>query len=534
MRAADIIATRLYQAGCRFAFGIPGGEVLTIIDALETAGIRFILTKHENAGAFMAEGTYHASGAPAILVGTIGPGIANAVNGIANASQEHIPLIVISGCVDPAEQLTYTHQVFDHAAVLGPLCKATFQAVAGACDVMIDKAIAIATDARRGPVHIDLPIAVALSEHARPARIMRRPLASAGPKADHDLAQAQQLFSQAKKPVLLVGADALVQPDAAEAITAFARRHRVPVITSYRGKGVFDEGDELSLGGHGLSPRSDKVILGVLAESDLVILAGYDPIEMRAGWKDPWESGRAIEFVAEANTHYMHQAAFSWVCSIAAGLAGLTDVPRASPAWSDGSFAAARRQLDDQFGRQEAWGPSNALLTIRAACPADTVLTLDSGAHRILASQMWRCSEPNTLLQSTGLCTMGCALPLALGYKLAKPERPVVALMGDACLDMTIGELASLRDLQVPVVVIVFVDGSLSLIEMKQRSSGFENRAVDFQKSDYAAIARAYGGRGVSVASEGELNDALKAALGANIFSLIAVQIPQRAYDGLI
>ncbi len=139
--AADIIARRLFDAGCRHAFGIPGGEVLTLMDALSGAGIKFILTKHENSAGFMAEGTFHSNGAPGVLVATLGPGVANAVTVIANAMQDRVPLIFLTGCVDPADALTYTHQVFDHRAMLAPITKASFTVVDDVVDVVIDKAV---------------------------------------------------------------------------------------------------------------------------------------------------------------------------------------------------------------------------------------------------------------------------------------------------------------------------------------------------------------------------------------------------------
>ena len=106
LRAADVLARTLFEAGCRHAFGMPGGEVLTLIDALERAGIRFVLCRHENAAGFMAEGVHHRDGAPAILVGTLGPGLLNGINVVANAMQDRVPLIVLSGCVDEAEALS--------------------------------------------------------------------------------------------------------------------------------------------------------------------------------------------------------------------------------------------------------------------------------------------------------------------------------------------------------------------------------------------------------------------------------------------
>ena len=160
-RAADVLARRLYAAGCRHAFGMPGGEVLTLLDAFVRAGIEFHLAKHENAGGFMAEGTWHMSGAPAVLLATIGPGLTNAVNVVANASQDRVPLIVISGAIEVSEAATYTHQVVDHRAILKSLVKGSYELTAGAAGAIADKAVNVAMDMRPGPVHIDVPIAVA-------------------------------------------------------------------------------------------------------------------------------------------------------------------------------------------------------------------------------------------------------------------------------------------------------------------------------------------------------------------------------------
>jgi acetolactate synthase I/II/III large subunit len=148
---ADVIAQKLFEAGCRHAFGIPGGEVLTIMDALVRAGITFTLAKHENAAGFMAEGVHHATSAPAILLATVGPGVANAVNVIVNAHQDRVPLVVLTGCVDDAEGISYTHQVFDQQALLRPITKGTFRAVADGSDIVVDKAMSMARNGRLVP-----------------------------------------------------------------------------------------------------------------------------------------------------------------------------------------------------------------------------------------------------------------------------------------------------------------------------------------------------------------------------------------------
>ncbi|MBO6563087.1 MAG: hypothetical protein JJ959_21260, partial [Nisaea sp.] len=188
------------------------------------------------------------------------------------------------------------------------------------------------------------------------------------------------------------------------------------------------------------------------------------------------------------------------------------------------------------FRVDEEWGPAAIVDTVRRHLPADGIATCDSGAHRILLSQVWRCHQPRGLLQSTGLCTMGCALPLGIGAQLAAPGRPVVAFSGDAGLEMALGELSTLRDLKLPLTIIVFVDASLALIELKQRRDQRPNIGVDFDETDFPAVARAYGGDGHWAESRAELESALGEALapGRDRFSLIACRIPRQSYDGRI
>jgi acetolactate synthase I/II/III large subunit len=530
---ADVIAQKLFDAGCRHAFGIPGGEVLTIMDALLRVGITFTLAKHENAAGFMAEGVHHATGAPTILLATVGPGIANAVNVIANAHQDRVPLVVLTGCVDEGDSISYTHQVLDHQALLRPITKGTFRAVADGSDIIVDKALSITSDGRPGPVHIDIPISVAKQTHRPIKPHVRGPPTRSRPAEDATLQQARHLFRSSQEPVIVAGVDVINERGAASLLRTFAERHHVPVLTTYKAKGVLPEDHPLCLGGHGLSPLADKYVLPYLRASDCILSVGYDPIEMRIGWRDPWAPDKAIEFAAEVNRHDMHHAQHAWRCGIADGLAaldlGLT--PR-----STGPSARAvqlRADLKKAFSARGDWGPDIAFDVLRKAVPRDAVATADSGAHRILLSQQWECYRERGLLQSSALCTMGCALPLAAGYKFAAPDTPVLAVMGDAGLEMVAGELATLRDLKLPVIICVMVDRSLTLIEMKQRGSQLPNAGVDFGATDFVAVARAFGGHGASVADPTSLRREVAAALKrTDVFTLLAIEIGTRAYEG--
>ncbi len=533
LRAADVLARRLYAAGCRHAFGMPGGEVLTLIDALTQAGIQFSLAKHENAAGFMAEGVHHIDGAPAILVATVGPGAMNGVNVVANAEQDRVPLIVLTGSVDAHEAETYTHQVLDHRKVFDPITKATFTLTPEAADVTTDKALGIATEGRNGPVHIDVPISVADAPavDCGAYRAAASPVAPAGA----DLATARSWLAEAERPLIVGGLDVLYDNSAA-ALADFAETFQIPVITSYKAKGVLDESHPLALGGAGLSPLADKHLLPLIQSADLILCVGYDPIEMRTGWRDPWDTSRqrVIDIHAAPNHHYMHQAGLSFVADTGATLSALAHGITPRPTWPDGAPTKTRAALAQAFPKDEDWGPAAVIDTCRQVLPADTVATVDSGAHRILLSQMWDCPTPRTLLQSSALCTMGCAVPLAIGAKLAAPERPVISFSGDAGFLMVAGEMATVAEMGLAPIFVVFVDASLALIELKQRQRQLPNAGVDFAGHDFAAIGQAFGGTGVTVRSRAELAAALDAALNSDRFTVIGAEIAPRAYDGRI
>ncbi|MGI9406267.1 MAG: thiamine pyrophosphate-binding protein, partial [Hyphomicrobiaceae bacterium] len=532
-RAADVLARRLHDAGCRYAFGIPGGEVLTLVDALTRAGIQFVLAKHENSAGFMAEGIYHRTGAPGILVATLGPGVANAINVVANAEQDRVPLIFLTGCVDEDEVLTYTHQVFDHQQLLRPITRASLRLIAKNADVVADRAVRQATGARPGPVHVDVPISTALepavsSDGARPPRP-----AAAGPVAGPDLTQARRWLEDAERPLVMAGLEVL--SDGAEGdLQKLVTQLNAPLITTYKAKGVLAEEHPLAMGGAGLSPIADDVLMPLVREADVIVAAGYDPIEMRTGWRQPWDVSRqhVIELTAHPNDHDMHAASLTFVGNVAAGLQALMPEQAPSGRWTSGKPESVKAALTEKFSGGKNWGPATAIATARRVLPDKTIAAVDSGAHRILLSQMWTCTEPRTLLQSTGLCTMGCGVPLALGAKIAEPERPCVAFTGDAGLLMILGELASAAELNLAIIVVVFVDRSLALIDMKQRQRQLQNAGVDFKHTDFSAVGEALGGRGVSVDSTETLETALTEALQAKTFTVIAVEIDREAYDG--
>ncbi len=533
-RAADLLAQRLFEAGCRHAFGMPGGEVLTLVDALEQAGIAFHLAKHENAAGFMAEAVHHRDGAPAILVATLGPGAMNGINVVANAFQDRVPMIVLTGCVDADEALTYTHQVMDHAQVYRSITKGTFCLTAKGADIIADKAVSLATQQRPGPVHIDVPISVADTKVATPRLRRLIPAAKVAPCGAH-LEQARDWIKQADRPVAIIGLDVL-SDGSAPIVQAFLEHFSIPFVTTYKAKGIIVEDHPLCLGGAGLSPLADKHLIPLIEQSDLVLCLGYDPIEMRPGWRDIWDPAktRVIDIAAVENDHYMHQAGLNIIANTGATLEAIAKGVAAHPTWTNGAPSAVKEELAKAFPHDDEWGPAAVIAETRVALPANTLATADSGAHRILLSQMWNCSEPRGLIQSSALCTMGCAVPMAIGLQLAEPTRPVISFSGDAGFLMVAGELATAAELGGNPIFLVFVDASLALIELKQRQRQMKNRGVDFGHHDYAAMGRAFGGQGHTVRNRSELRVALNAAQTADTFTVIAAEIDREGYDGRI
>jgi len=533
-RAADLLAQRLYEAGCRHAFGMPGGEVLTLVDALEQAGITFHLTKHENAAGFMAEAVHHRDGAPAILVATLGPGAMNGINVVANALQDRVPMIVLTGCVDADEALTYTHQVMDHARVYRSITKGTFTLTAQGADIIADKAVSLANQPRPGPVHIDVPISVA---DTRVSGVKRRRLSKVAAVAPEGncVEKARRWVAEAERPIAIVGLDVLYD-DSRNIVQAFLEHFSIPFVTTYKAKGVVPEDHPLCLGGAGLSPLADKQLVPLIEQSDLVLCLGYDPIEMRPGWREIWdpEEKRVIDISAVVNDHYMHQAGLNLVAHTGATLEAIAKGNSASTTWPGGEPAKVKAALAQAFPTDDNWGPAAVIAETRAALPAETLATADSGAHRILLSQMWDCHEERGLIQSSALCTMGCAVPMAIGLKLAEPQRPVISFSGDAGFLMVAGELSTAAEMGGNPIFLVFVDASLALIELKQRQRQMGNRGVDFDRHDFAAMGQAFGGYGHTVRNRAELRKALEQAVKADRFTVIAAEIDRGGYDGRI
>lgn len=532
-RTADIIAQALYEEGIRYAFGIPGGEVLEVLDALRKVGIKFVLTKQEMGAGFMAEATYQLAGKPGVLIATLGPGITNATTAVAQALLDRSALIVITGDVSTSLQSIYTHQLIDQKSLLRGIVKwSTTIAAKNAFD-QVRKGLAIAQAPMPGPVHFNLPLDIAGTEQADARRVA--PAAVRTLPRREDLAGTENWLRKARRPLALVGVG--VQLDAAEReLRSFIEAWRIPFITTYKAKGVVAEDHALCVGATGLSPVVDKIHMAHVREADLILTIGFDPVELRSDWIAPWDEKKAtVNIDLLPNTHHVYRSQVEYAGGIAGCLRVLVAAaPKRTPSrWPDADLERYRKTVQHAIASSpgKGIGPYQVASALREIFPRDTIATIDTGSHRILINHVWKSYEPRRLLQSNGLGSMGYALPSAIAAKLLFPRRPVLAMMGEAGLDMVIGEMALLAHHKLALTLVVFRDDTLSLIKLKQQRMKLPATGVATSSPDYVMLAEAYGGNAFVVNDVAELKKAARFALNSKRFTLLEARINPTEYN---
>jgi acetolactate synthase-1/2/3 large subunit len=531
-KTAEIIAQALKQEGVRYAFGIPGGEVLDLLEAFRKAGIKFVLTKQELGAGFMADAAFQLTGTPGVLVATLGPGITNTTTAVAQAFLDRSALLVITGEIATSLKAIYTHQIIDQGSLLRPIVKWTTTIAAQGAYEQVRKGIAMARTPMPGPVHFNLPTDVATAAQADGRRFS--PMRVTPAPTLRELDKVVSWLKKAQRPLALAGLGVQLDGAAAE-LRQFIEKWRVPVVTTYKAKGVIPEDHGLCIGATGLSPVVDKIHMTHIRNADLILTTGFDPVELRSDWIAPWdEKKRCVAIDLVPNTHHVFRSAIEYTGSIAAALGMLTAAApaRAPKRWPDAELDRYRATIRAAIAYEPArgLGPYQVVSTLREVLPRDTIATVDTGSHRILINHVWHAYEPRRLLQSNGLGSMGYALPAAIAAKLLFPKQPVLAMMGEAGLDMVIGEMALLEQHQLPIIIVVFRDDTLSLIKLKQERMSLPETGVVTGSPDYALLAKAYGGHGIVVQSIADLKKSAQAALKSTRFTLIEARIDPAEY----
>ena len=508
-RNTDLIVRMLRKAGIAEGFGIPSGNVLPFMEAMRAGGMRYILTAHEGSAAFAADVTGRMTGRPGFCIATHGPGATNLSTGVGCAFLDRSPLIALT-CNIPTTQLGRRVQMhIAHHDFFAPITKASLPLRTGSVATTVAEAIRLSLSEPMGPVHLDLPEDVALAP-ALEDEIEIAPPARLPVPRDEALRAAARLIAGARKPIAIIGASAMRMKEPG-LLRQFVERHRMPFATTAMAKGLIGEDHPLSLGCIERARR--QVQRAFLAGADLIIGLGYDTIEVEY---EAWIGALPLVHVdiAPADTDGSVQIAQEVVGSLDAAVAALARAGAGGNDWTGAALAAHRARFQSSLRPpSNGFTPHQAIDVVRRVLPPSGVLAFDVGAHTHQIASQWPAFAPRTFLLTNGWSSMGFGLPAAIAAKLARPDLPVAAIIGDGCFQMTCGELAVARRLGLSLPVVVLDDRWLALIKVKQERRDYPYFGTEL---DYVTPpAHYFGVPAVAAGGPAELEDALRRALAA-------------------
>jgi len=527
MNNADLIVATLKRNGVTRGFGIPSGNVLPLMEAMRKGALPFVLTAHEGSAAFAADVTARMTRAAGFCLATLGPGATNLTTGVGNAWLDRSPMIALT-CNLNTDQLGRRIQMWiDHHALFRPITKATLALKRGAVGETLTHALGLALSEPKGPVHVDLPedVALATTNESVPPPAHVRNLA---PPSDDALARAGDLITAAKRPIAVVGASAMRLCDPKLPVR-FVERHGLPFATTTMAKGMIDDDHPLALGCIERARR--QVQRGFLQSADLIVGIGYDTVEVEY---EAWIGERPllqidVEPVDVApSVRLIHQV----TGDLDQALARLSELPAARNEWTATNLEAHRKDFHGMLRpSSNAFTAHAAIDAVRRGLPREGILCFDVGAHTHQIASQWPAHAPKTFHITNGWSSMGFGLPAAIAAKLARPDLPVICLLGDGCFQMTCGELATAKRLGITLPVVVLDDRWLALIKVKQIRRQFPLYGTELQAQEYRdPPAHYFGVPALGVRTASELEDALRGALAGDGPTVIEAVVDSEHY----
>lgn len=524
LKGSDLFVAALENEGVDRIFGIPGEENLDVVESLRKSSIQLILTRHEQAAAFMAAAYGRLTGKPGVCLTTLGPGALNLTTGAAYAQLGAMPMIMITGQKGVLSSRQAQFQIVDIVGVMRPLTKLSRQIISPATiPTIVREAFRVAQEERPGAVHLELPedIAAATTEDPGlvPVHPVEIPLAS---KVALD--RAAQIIMEAKRPLVMLGA-AASRPRSSADLGKFVVRTRIPYFTTQMGKGTVPGGTELYMGTAALSERD--YVHEAIERADLIITIGHDTVE-----KPPFimgANGPQVIHIGYQPAH-VEQVYFPQtevIGDLGPSLRLLADqlegkVPNAQallPLREGILNRIAARATEDRLT------PQRLVYDVRQVMPSDGILTLDNGMYKIWFARNYRTRVANTLLLDNALATMGAGLPSGIMAALLYPERRVMVVCGDGGFMMNSQEMETAVRLKLNLVVLVIEDHAYGMIRWKQATDRFPDFGMTFSNPEFVAYAASYGAKGTRVTSVGELRPALEAAFSGGGVHLVVVPI---------
>lgn len=521
---AQVLVDCLVAEGVDTIFGIPGEETLDLMFAIRESGIRFILVRHEQGAAFMADVYGRLTGRAGVCLSTLGPGATNLVTGVADAFLDGAPVVAITGQVGTDRMQLTSHQYLDLCSMFAPITKRSKQVIRPDTVAEITRlAFKYAEMGKPGATHIDLPNNIA----KMPADTY--PLKRQIPQEEFadptNIAAAAKLISEAEKPLILAGAGS-IHAKAAKAVTEMANRLRIPVVNTMMAKGIIPMDNPLSLWTIGI-PQKDFVNQA-FENADLVIGIGYDIVECApAKWM---HKGMRIVHIdtAPADVNKRYQPEVEVVGNITESIYEILRIARRT---TEPVEALKLHELIVEDQRQMAddnsypMKPARILSDVRKVMGRDDILVSDVGAHKMWIARHYNCYEPNTCLISNGFASMGFSVPGAISAKLLNPDKRVLAVCGDGGFMMNCQELETAVREHVPFVTLIWEDYNYGLIKWKEQEQFGDHCYVGFTNPDFDKMAEAMHCKGYRVERAEDLIPMLEDAFKQDVPSVIAVKV---------
>jgi acetolactate synthase I/II/III large subunit len=526
MNGAELLVSALENEGVEQIFGIPGEENLDVVEALRRSRIKLVLTRHEQAAAFMAATHGRLTGTAGVCLATLGPGALNLTTGAAYALLGAMPMVMITGQKGILSRKQARFQVVDIVSTMTPLTKMARQIVSPATiPSLVREAFRVAQQERPGPVHLELPEDIAHAVGPNMAAVAPHPIdPPIAPRAALD--RAARLALDAERPLVMLGA-AASRPRLADALSEFVRRVQIPFFTTQMGKGAVTGGSGLYMGTAALSERD--YVHRAIDRADLIISIGHDTVEKPPFFMGP--NGPTVLHVgylpATVEEVFFPQAEL--IGDVGPSLTLLADrlegrLPRAQ------ALLPLREGILAHIGdraKESRWPPTPQRIVhdVRQAVPEDGIVCLDNGMYKIWFARNYRTHIANTLLLDNALATMGAGLPSAIMAACLNPGRRVLAVCGDGGFMMNSQELETAVRLKLNLVVLVLEDHAYGMIRWKQATDGFADFGLTFGDPEFVAYAKAYGANGSRVEAADGIAPALEAAFAAGGVHLVVTPV---------
>ena len=524
---AQIIVKLLEMYGIETVAGIPGGSILPLYDELNRSSIRHVLVRHEQAAGFIAQGMARSTGKPAVCLATSGPGAMNLLTAIADARADSIPIIAISGQVNTSLIGTDAFQEADTFGLSFPITKHSIF-IKTPYDLLdaIPKAFEIATSGRPGPVLIDVPRDVQLKECDFDAwpdikKIRLHDIRFHTPIDEYSekMGKIADLLAAAKRPVLYCGGGCDSE-EAASGIKAFLQNYRLPVVTSLMGLGCVPESSDCFIGMVGMHGSHAANV--AMHDSDLVIAAGVRFDDRATGLVSKFcPDAKIIHIdIDAAEVDKILESYISVVADVESVFPVIAQLVSEKKITGDENWLKKISKIKKECHSVECGRPKNEKLAnpreiiskipeLAAAAglaPDGLIATTDVGQHQMWAAQYYPVERPRSFLTSGSLGTMGFGLPAAIGAAIANPSKRIVCFSGDGSIMMNVQEMATLAELNLPVTIIVFQNGTLGMVYQQQKFLFDKNYSASvFGRSpDLLSIARGFGLEAIDADSDAE------------------------------